>query len=435
MMSLLFYQFKLGWRSLKQAPLVTGLTLLVLSLGASLLAVNLILLHIMYADPIPEKSEQLFHVSLNTWQSEDPFNEPFHLLTYQDASQILNSAIPDQGMISYRASVYTKNSDSNSDKMHAASVRAFSGDFFAMTMAPFQWGSGWDIHLESQSTPEHVVISDRLNQLLFNGENSLGKSLTIENKSFTIIGILKPWHLKPKFYHVNDGQTYAPTEDIYLPLETALNNDFMPSSMTISLDYWSKMSETRNSNVYFLQSWVQLNDLSQKQAFQDYLDTYSAHLKEQGKHPLSINNQLNDVKAWMAINQVVDSNIQAFTLATFLFLVVCLFNATSLLLVKQTKAQFETSLRRALGVSRRQLYIESVTESFLIGSIAGIIAIFLSYLFLIVASKLLPRMAHIIEYDPSSFFISFCVTLSSSLLIAFYPVYSTYRHSIALQIK
>ncbi|MEM9102963.1 MAG: ABC transporter permease [Pseudomonadota bacterium] len=435
-MSLLFYYLKLSLRSLKQTPLVSFLTIFIIGLGSSLVSVNLALLETMYSDPIPEKSENLFHISLNTWQDLTPHQEPFYILRYKDAMKILESDIPKYATIFYRSHVYVQAPKSQSDAMHSADVRAFSGDFFNLTQAPFQWGSGWELDDNQQALSHHeIVISHRLNQLLFDGENSLGKTLTIQNKSYSIVGVLKKWNIKPRFYHVTEGQTYFSTEDIFIPLETAIDNNWIVYARMSASDHWTNMDDTRSRNVFYLQSWVQLNNPQQRQDFQLFLDNYSQSLKDSNEHPLAINNELNDVKTWMQINNVVDKNIEAFSVVTLLFLIVCLFNASSLLLAKHSKAQFETGLRRALGVSRRQLYAENMIESVMIGFFSGLIALCFSVIFLYLIENFLPNIANIIEYELFKLGIAFFITLSCSLLIAIYPVYSTYRQSIALQIK
>ena len=88
------YNLKLALYSFKRAPSLYFLVLLTLSIGVGLLCANLALVSSMAGDPIPEKSKQLFHVSMNTWPNDEPQAEPFHILRYREAIKITESDIP-----------------------------------------------------------------------------------------------------------------------------------------------------------------------------------------------------------------------------------------------------------------------------------------------------------------------------------------------------
>ena len=90
---------------------------------------------------------------------------------------------------------------------------------------------------------------------------------------------------------------------------------------------------------------------------------------------------MRDVNAWLLEQKIVDQKVLAFTLASILFLCVCVFNASSLLLSRFHSAKFEFGLRRAVGASNKQMLMQGLTESVLLGAIAGLISLILSWLF------------------------------------------------------
>jgi putative ABC transport system permease protein len=74
---MLSYNLKLALQNFKRAPSLYFLVLLTLSIGVGLLCANLALVSSMTGDPIPEKSDKLFHVSMNTWPNDQPQENPF----------------------------------------------------------------------------------------------------------------------------------------------------------------------------------------------------------------------------------------------------------------------------------------------------------------------------------------------------------------------
>ena len=61
------------------------------------------------------------------------------------------------------------------------------------------------------------------------------------------------------------------------------------------------------------------------------MQTYVEQLNYIGRFPYTINNILLDIDQWLAYKKVVGSDMYVFFYWTLLFLLVCLFNAASLM--------------------------------------------------------------------------------------------------------
>ncbi len=48
-----------------------------------------------------------------------------------------------------------------------------------------------------------AVIGRELNDRLFNGENSVGRSIQLDDKFFKITGVIDDWQPTPRFYHAD----------------------------------------------------------------------------------------------------------------------------------------------------------------------------------------------------------------------------------------
>jgi putative ABC transport system permease protein len=69
-----------------------------------------------------------------------------------------------------------------------------------------------------------AVISDKLNQQVFGGGNSVGKTIDIEGKDYRVIGVLNNWNPQPRFYDVVDTGGFSDGDgpDVFLPFQRAI---------------------------------------------------------------------------------------------------------------------------------------------------------------------------------------------------------------------
>ncbi|KGJ88808.1 ABC transporter permease [Colwellia psychrerythraea] len=428
--SMFFYNLTLAMQSFKRAPTLYFLIILTLSIGVGVMCANLALVNSMASDPIPEKSANLFHINMNTWPDDQPPDEPMHILRYRDAMAVTKSNLTKGSAVFYASGVYARDAESSSMKRFDSEVRATTPGFFELTNAPFAYGSAFE-----NSTGMEIVIGDELNQKIFAGKNSVGKTLELDGELLTIVGVLKPWLLRPLFYHPTEGRAFNLTDDIFAPLETAIDLGWSIHARSSSAVNYTGIEETRDKDVYYLQAWVELADINQKPALQSYLDNYSQQLKDAGEHPLAIKNELHNVNEWLKVNKVVDQKVLAFTLASVLFLSVCIFNASSLLLSRFHAAKFEVGLRRAIGASNRHMLVQGLTESVLLGFFTGVVALVLSWLFLKLSVQFLPRLANIAVLEPKLLVLGMLLALVTSIASALYPIYRANCYSISAELK
>ncbi|WP_340678789.1 ABC transporter permease [Paraglaciecola sp.] len=426
---MLNYYLKLSLYNLKRAPVLYALVIITLAIGVGAFVANLAMINTMASDPIPEKSSQLFHVSMNTYPGNQT-QQPLDVTRYADAKAIMDSGIASKTAITYRTSAYARVADSPSLTRYASEIRATTKDFFTMMNAPFLFGQGF-----SDDSAHEVVIGFKLNNTLFKGQNSVGKTIELGGGLYTVTGVLAKWELRPMFYHVAGDIEFEGTEDIFAPLETALDANWYAEIRSTSTDNWDNMEQTRTASAYYLQTWVQLDTPQQIQKMHEFLNKYSQKLKDQGQHPNPVNNHLDDVNQWLTINHVVDKRILAFAIATGLFLAVCIFNASSLLLARYSAANFETGLKRALGASKKQIMYQGLVEGLVAGALAGLLSLLLSWLFLSISILLLPDLDNIAVLDGKILLSGFAIALITTLLSALYPLFRAGRSSISTELK
>jgi len=424
------YNLRLALENFKRAKLLYSLVAFTLALGIGLLSANIALINSMMSDPIPHKSDRLFHVSMNTWPQSDPHEEPFYILRYRDASKILEAESAKNAAVFFGSGGYIRDAESSSLDRTNVSIRATSHGFFELADTPFLYGNAF-----AADNGFEVVLGDNANNRIFGGGNSVGRSIELNGKHYKVVGVLKPWHLRPRFYHITENQAFFTTDDIFVPLETALDENLPIHGRSSSTDTWYKASDTRDRNVYYLHAWVELSDAQQKMAFQNYLDGYTQSLKDAGEHPNKILNVLHDVNDWIDERNIVDKRILAFAIVSILFLVVCVFNASSLLLARLHAAVFEHGLRRAIGASKLQLMAQGVIESTLLGLLTGLIGLLLANLFLTMSVNFIPSVRNIAVLDPKVMLGGVIVAVVVTNLSNLYPLIRVNHRTISTELK
>ncbi|MBU2919702.1 ABC transporter permease [Psychrosphaera sp. F3M07] len=429
-MEMFNYYLKLSVRNLIRNRLFFILMISTLAIGVGVFLANIAIIKTMSSDPIPHKSDRIFNVSLNVWTGDNPDAKLIEVMRYDDAMHILKNDIATHTMVHYQSQVYARDINSKSLTRHQAVVRATTPGFFPLTEAPFAYGGVWQ-----QDHAKQIVIGDTLNQQVFGGGNNVGKALEIDGKAFEVVGILKPWELKPLYYHAAYGQKFKTTDDIYAPIETALDNEWAINVRSTSTDRINSVSDNRGKNGYFIQAFVQLENPQQKNAMQAYIDNYSQHRQEQGEVLRANENRLLDVNQWLDHKEVVDERMIAFALATSLFLAVCIFNASSLLLARYHSARFETGLRRAVGARMKDVFYQGLVESILIGCVCAVFSLFFGWLFLQISTRLFPALERTSDIDFSLIAIGIFVALVTSFISMLYPLIRSCRTPLSTTLK
>ncbi|KZN44551.1 ABC transporter permease [Pseudoalteromonas luteoviolacea] len=429
-MDMFSYYVQLCVRNFKRTPLFFSLIILTLSIGIGTLLANLSMLSLMSQDPIPGKSDQIFIVNMNTYAGSTNNFGSMHTIRYSDAKAILDAGVAENATMHYATHVYSRRADSDDLTRYSSSTRATTASFFDMMGAEFAHGKAW----ENEHGTE-VVIGHKLNMTLFGGENSVGKQVELQGKIYNIVGVLKPWHMRPLFYHASEGNAFDETDDLFVPIEVAIDNNWAIYARAVSTDSYSVLSETRQINAYYIQTFVELVDEQQRLAFQTFIDSYAQQQKEKGNHRHEVDNRLYDVNAWLDENEVVNKDLLAFTFATGIFLLVCIFNANSLMLSRYQAGQFEANLRRAVGASRKQVFYQGVIESVILGITCALVSLVLAMSLLALYRQLFEDLAPVAELPLHMIVIGVGVALTSSLLSTIYPLVQGARTPLASILK
>ena len=138
----------------------------------------------------------------------------------------------------------------------------------------------------------------------------------------------------------------------------------------------------------------------------------------------------------MENQEVVEDDARVMLGLSLLFLVVCLLNTVGLLLAKFLGKSTDISLRRALGASRSNLFIQHMIESGLIGLGGGIFGLVLTWLGLRGIEMLFGDfIENLVGLDWVMVLTAIGLAIVSALLAGLYPTWRACRISPASQLK
>lgn len=430
------YYLQLGLRSLRRNPILTALMVLGIALGIGASMTTLTVFYLMGSDPIPWKSSKLHYVQLDNWSPDEGANsdnQPPDQVTYRDAVALMDAGKADKQAAMYKISlpVQPENPDV---KPFMALGRATYADFFGLFEPAFAYGQAWGRDQDAQHA-RVIVLSDQTNETLFGGGDSVGKSVRMDGVDYTVVGVLKKWDLRVKYYDLTNGAFNNP-EEFFIPFTTAIDTK---RRSTGNNSCWRSpgagWEAYLDSDCVWLQMWVQLDSPARQEEYMAFLNSYVEEQKKLGRFPRPLNNRLPDVKQWMTDQEVVSRDVEVQVGLAFAFLMVCLINTIGLLLAKFTRRAGEIGLRRALGASRRQVFAQFLIESGVVGLSGGLIGLALTGLGLVAVRSLYQQYAAVTHLDWTMVLMTIGLAILAAVLAGLYPTWRACRVQPAAQLK
>lgn len=433
------YMIRIALLSLRRNPVLSILLIAAIALGVAVSTAFVTVYYIYSGNPIPSKSDSLFYVEMDSWNPDRPYSRrrpevPPEQITYRDMHGIMTSEIPtyQSGMFIASLTVHPSGTD---QRPFRERVRMCFADFFPMFEVPFAYGGGWG--RDADRGPEPVVVIDAaINDRLFGGGDSVGKTVRIEDRPFTVTGVLSPWRPSPRFYDPHSGASSVP-EGIYMPFEFAR---IFEVETVGNLLIWTDFEESAPyeeflaSEAIWIQMWVQLDTAEQRQAYSDFLDAYVLEQKKLGRFGRPLNNRLLDVMEWLEDQEVVPEEATGMLVISLLFLLVCAVNLIGILLGKFLARAPEVGVRRALGASRTTVFLQHIIECELVGVIGGVIGLGLAALCLGMINRLLDN-SNQFGLDLPMVAAGIGLSLVAGLVAGLYPAWRICRMPPAIHLK
>lgn len=431
------YYFALSWRSLWRTPVISLLIMIALGFGMSFALVLFTVDHATNFNPMQHKIDTLYAVQLDNW-TDDP-TKPFVMsrnfiptaVSYRDAKAILNSPVPERITLLSKSGTMVENPNKPTQLAERHAAYLVTRDFFPMFDVAFKYGGPWEE--QNVFTGIHkVVLSDWLNQKFFDGQNSVGQLLLLNNIPYTVSGILKQdWHMAPRIYDPTIN-ILGSSMSLYFPLEdfTLYNYERWGNNFIWQDPPGNEHETILNSEILWLQPWVELKSPDDREKMIAYLKGYIDTEKTNGRFIRSNTALLHNSSEWMKVS----SGYQDFAeyILAILFLVVCTTNALSLMLTKFLQTTGDAAVRRALGASRWSIFFQHLMEALLISSGGATIAILLAQYWLVLLKKFLSSwdnqyFSEFAHFNSFSFVVIFVLVAGGCLLTGALPAWRVSR--------
>jgi len=428
------YYLGLAWRSLRRNVVLTILMIVAIAFGVGASMTTLTVLHVLSADPIPQKSDRLFYVQLDPKKlrgiKEDP--EPNYQMTLLDGQNLLKAKKGKHQVLMTGGNAGIDSGRPDLPPFFLDDIRQTTADFFPMFDVPFIAGAGWTA-ADDENAARVAVISRALAEKVYGSTNVVGKSLRVEKDDVRIIGVIENWRPVPHFYDLNTD-TYGKGDQLFLPLSTSRQINVGHSGNT---NCWDDHSDSYavGAPCEWLQFWVELDNADQAPAYKDFLIAYSQEQKRAGRFERDPNVQLRNVMAWLQFNKVVPDDARLQTWIALGFLLVCLVNTVGLLLTKFLRRSTDIGVRRALGASKRSIFVQLLIEAGVVGFIGGLLGLALAGLGLWAVRHQPATYSDLAHLDLPMLLATFALAVLSSLLAGILPAWRGCQVTPAAQLR
>jgi putative ABC transport system permease protein len=435
------YYFGLAVRSLKRNIVLTVLMIAAVGVGIGASMTTLTVFRAMDNDPIPHKSRQLFAVQIDNWGPDNKSvsaGDHEHLqeqISYIDGVALMNGAAAHRQTAMYvtGAALTPVNTELLPFQVQ---IRATYTDFFPMFEVPFTAGGAWSA-ADDKNHADVAVITQKLNDKVFGGGNSVGKTINLDNHEFRIVGVLARWSPTPQYYDLNNN-VYGEGAELYIPFTRAIDGQ-LPSwgNNNCSGEPGQPGWEGRlRSECVWLQYWAELPAAADVAAYRTYLNNYASEQQRAGRFHWPAHTKIRDVREWLVYQHAVSDNVRILVLVSFSFLLVCLLNAMGLMLAKIMGRASDIGVRRALGASRGAIFSQCLIEAGVIGLAGGLLGLVLTALGLMglrsLVSESVGRLTH---FSPSDITIAIVLAVLATTLAGLYPTWRAAQVQPAWQLK
>jgi putative ABC transport system permease protein len=431
------YYLALALHNLRRSRALTALMILAMGFGVAASMVTYAVFRATSGNPIPSKSSFLHIAQLDNYGSSgNDQGEPLPLLSYRDAAALLDAHQAQRQTVMYPTAVSVLPEDAQRLPFTVRSY-ATSGDFFAMFEVPFLNGNGWS-SADDTARASVVVISRELNEKVFGGANSVGRSINLDGNLFRVVGVLERWNPVPRFFDLDNSRGFGGIGQIYLPFNRAIDLAKKTSGGgACNRPYGgSDWASLLRSECVWLSLWVELPDQAATDRYAGFLRNYAAEQQRSGRFGWAPNVRLRNVMQWLHYRQVIPREVTMSMVIAFSFLLICLVNTIGLLLAKFMRRATEIGVRRALGASRGAIYRQFMVEAGVIGLAGGALGVVLTGLGLLATGLVFaPQIARLATLDMSLVALTVLVAIGATVLAAFYPTWRAAHVQPAWQLK
>jgi putative ABC transport system permease protein len=423
--------FKIILKSLLRNKLINTILILSIAIAVSVACVLMKYYLVLSYNPLANKNDVVYSIRLDNWQGDEAFDrknpvEPPWQISFRDSQNLKNIALPKSMASMYRIRRPIQKSNSSDVNPFISSIRVTEKGLFDIFDYKFIYGKAWN---SSQNGEALVVITKRANEKLFDGDNSIGETVSIDSSIYTVVGVVDNASLSPKIYDMNHGPS-AEIEDYYIPFNYAVNNKIRTDG---NVRCWSNdkidtTDDLMNSECLWIQHWVELKNSNDIKGYRSLVNSYISEEQKINRFKEVNKNRFDTPEELLIARDVISSGQKNLIISAWTFAFLTVINTAILFFLIFWRRRKDYMIIIANGVSKFQLCISMLIEALIIGFVSGL----LSIIFSIAGIKLLKSIATAISgsifFDSSFVANSFLLAIIFALVASIYAVFMVARN-------
>jgi len=434
------YYLHLAVRRCRQSLPMVALLSLTMAIGIASCMTALTIFGALSGEPLPGISPHLQVVAMDARETVDKdnngYDKPDSYLSWVDAKALVDAQRARQqvGLAQSYTQVARPDGKQSSQVM---GLMAY-GPVLSMLGVPLRDGRPWTLEEQTEHVPVVVIDSD-LAEKLFGAENAVGRSVSMGGHDFRVIGVSAPWKPRTQFLDLarNQGNVLGQSEQFFVPAQAALAAGVGPltagecgKGAAIVSFQSAEVGKCR-----WLEVWAALDTPAAVSAYRQFVVGYSDAQHVAGRFVYPPKAALYGVQAWMTANHVVPDDVGLNLALAGAFLLLCLVNVAGLLAARFLRRQADVTIRRALGASRREVFVQHLVETGVLGLLGGVLALPLTWLGLWIVRMQPVAYANAAHFSPSAFAVLLLLSLAVGLVVGILPAWRVCRQPPAMQIK
>lgn len=431
------YYLQLALRRCRKSPVMVALVVLTMAIGIAACMTALTIFSALEGEPLPGISDHLYVVTMDarvqSSRNGSAYSSPDALLNWRDAEALVDAhRAPAVALAGSRTQVGTPTED-QSDTVNGLLAH---GPVLQELGASLRFGRSWTDEEDAAHAPV-AVIGSKLAAKLFGTADAVGRSVEMNKHLFQVIGVTAPW--KPRTQFIDTGPDAGPGDeiDLFVPIGAALDAGVMPAASgecgnsAVNITFGSvDVQQCR-----WLEVWVSLETSGEVAAYQRFVANYADAQHHAGRFTYPPHAKVIGTLEWMALNHVVPNDVSLNAILAGAFLVLCLINVAGLLTARFLRRQQDVAIRRALGASWLQVFVQHLVEAGLLGLLGGALALPLTMLGMWIVRKQPVSYAEAAHSSPGVFAGLLVLSLAVGMCVGILPAWRVCRLSPAIQIK
>lgn len=434
------YYLDLALRRCRQNLSMVLLLVLTMAIGIASCMTAMTIFGALSGDPLPGISPHLYVATMDAREALDKDNpdyaKPDSWLSLRDAKALVD-AHRARSQVALAQSLTMLGGADGKRSEKAWGFMAY-GEPLGMLGVPLRHGRPWTAQELAERAPVVVIDSD-LAQKLFGESNAVGRSVLVGGKPFRVVGVSAPWKPRTVFLDVqrNQGDPQGNNEEFFVPAEAALDAGVGPftsgacgkSAPVIGFQS-AEVGKCR-----WMEVWLALDTPAAVVQGNGFLASYANAQRDAGRFVYPPQAKLYGARAWMVLHHVMPDDVRLNLMLAGAFLLLCMVNVAGLLAARFLRRQADVAIRRALGASKRTVFVQHLVETGLLGLLGGVLALPLTWFGLWIVRQQPVVYAEAARFSPGVFAGLLLFSLVVGMVVGILPAWRICRLPPAMQIK